>query len=280
MKLHNKHQAAFLAIQLAASASLFIYFDVFKKHLLEFFLVYFAVHCVGGTVFYHRYLSHKSFKISNWGYFFCLFASFWGLYGSPVSWSAIHRQHHRHTDTVRDPHSPFFKSIFDVQLFSFLAKPNFRYVKDLLEVPSLVFVHRYYFLLHGFLSVVLLLISWEVFLYAYLWPAFFTWHFASLTNSVCHVWGYRNFSVADKSRNNPIIAFLTFGEGWHNNHHARPRRPSFREKWWELDPGAWIIQVIEAKSNRSTTHSEKASSLGPASGGHQVSSTAAATTEL
>ena len=81
----------------------------------------------------------------------------------------------------------------------------------------------------------------------YLVPAAILWNAGSFINTLTHMVGYRNFNTADNSTNIPILGYLMWGEGWHNNHHAHPNNPSFKEKWWELDVGGWFIKKITVK---------------------------------
>ncbi len=248
MKIHNGHQFFFLALQATSLVTIFVFWEIFFSNIFIVLGIYALTTCVGGTVFYHRYLSHRTFKVRPWSFYLFLIVSFLGIYGSPISWAAVHREHHRHTDTKKDPHSPLFRPLFEVQFLSFLATPKLFYVKDLLRIKPLVFVHKNYFRLHAILAITLLLISWKLFLYAYLWPSFLTWHLASLANSFGHIYGYQNFKLKNNSKNNPIIALLTFGEGWHNNHHAFPGKYSFRHKWWEFDIGGLVVKIFQSKA--------------------------------
>ncbi len=213
-------------------------------------LVYFLISCVGGTITYHRLLSHGSFVAPSWFEKFGVLCGIWGAYGSPISWAAIHRTHHRYADRKGDPHSRRFLSWWRVQWTSMLVRPNLREAHDLLSSPFLVFVHRNY-LYFPFIIIALLAVidPWAI-LYAYVWPAVLVWNLASLVNTIGHSIGYRNYEVADDSKNIWWLALVTFGEGWHNNHHARPSRFFFRTKWWEFDLSEWIIRLVRKKNLR------------------------------
>lgn len=241
----QKHSVLlFLVLILGGLSFLFLPYIGFDKILITL-VVYFFTTCIGGTILYHRYLSHKSFVCPKWFFYFASLCSVWGLYGTPLAWAAIHRQHHQSTDTEKDPHSPLFKRWWEVQFLSSLETPNLMLIQDLTRNKFLVFLHKRYLLIHLVITIALLLISPAMFLYLYLWPAFLTWNIASLTNNLGHTYGYRNFETNDASRNFWPLAILVFGEGWHNNHHANPGKYSFKQKWWEFDIAGSIIGFIK-----------------------------------
>lgn len=217
-------------------------------NLLVTAFVYFLIACIGGTVTYHRLLSHRSFRAPRWFEITGTFIGVYGLYGTPLNWVSIHRQHHSHTDKPLDPHSPLYQPWWRVQWFSILAKPNLRYTQDLLSDKFLVWIQKNYLKIHFFIIVFWCVVKPSYLFYAYLWPSFLVWNFASMTNTVCHKFGYRNFDIPDSSSNVWWLAIMVFGEGWHNNHHAQPSSPSFSKKWWELDMGMWIIKLVKRRS--------------------------------
>ena len=212
--------------------------------LLVTAFVYTLTACVGGTVTYHRLLSHRSFKAPRWFEVLGILIGVYGLFGTPLNWVAIHRQHHSHTDCPTDPHSPLYQPWWQVQWLSLLAKPNLRYTQDLISDKFLVWIQRNYLKIHSVIIISWISLKPSYLLYAYLWPSFLVWNFASMTNTVCHKFGYRNFETLDSSKNVWWLSILVFGEGWHNNHHAHPSRPSFSKKWWEIDLGALIIRCV------------------------------------
>lgn len=209
--------------------------------------VYFLTGCFGMSMTYHRLLSHRSWKAPKLFEMLGTLLGTLGLTGSALAWAAIHRQHHAASDRPLDPHSPVTQPWWRVQFFSMYYKPNLRYVKDLLRNPYIVFCHRNYFSIQIAYVTVLLLVDVNAVIYAYLAPAAILWHGGSLINSMGHMFGYRNFQTRDRSVNNPLLGIFMWGEGWHNNHHAKPFRKSFRVKFWEIDLSAFFISLFESK---------------------------------
>jgi stearoyl-CoA desaturase (delta-9 desaturase) len=169
--------------------------------------------------------------------------------GSTIGWVAVHRHHHSHSDTTEDPHSPRhqgWKVLFPNYDFTW----NKWAVRDLLIDKFHLFLHQYYFLILAIWGLILTLvfgISGFVFLFSM--PIVCQVWSSVLSNYVNHAeWvplGYKNYNLKDDSVNNALLALITFGEGWHNNHHATPGRASFKRKWWEFDLTGSIINLIK-----------------------------------
>jgi stearoyl-CoA desaturase (delta-9 desaturase) len=132
----------------------------------------------------------------------------------------------------------------------FTSETSFKYVVKILRDPFHVFVHRHYAYIHGFIFLTFLILGGvhATALY-YLAPAAVLWNLGSLVNTLCHSrFGYRNHELSDDlSKNNFILGFLVWGEGWHNNHHKFPIRAKYGEKWWEVDISYLIIKLIRSK---------------------------------
>ncbi len=208
-------------------------------------LVYFITGCLGLTVTMHRVLTHRAVTLKRPVEILLTLAGALGGSGSSIAWTAMHRAHHAHVDTARDPHAPtklgwaLVASVYDYDF-------DPRHAKDLLRDPFHVFVHRYYALLLLIWGVGLAAIEPRLCVFGFLIPAFVQITVSNLTSLLTHSQGYRNFETRDHSANNPLIALLAFGEGWHNNHHADPARWSFQRRWWEIDPGAIAIGALLA----------------------------------
>jgi fatty-acid desaturase len=130
---------------------------------------------------------------------------------------------------------------------------NLKLVRDLIGDPWHRFCHRYYWGIHLMYASTLFLIDPKAVIYAHLLPACFLWQAGSGLNTMGHLFGYRNYKTRDHSRNNFLLAFLMWGEGWHNNHHAYPRRKYFGLKWYEFDLSGCFIFIIESASAGVTT---------------------------
>lgn len=235
---------ALLGVQAFGLLSFAFLFIVPTSKLGITLVVYFLAACIGGTITYHRLLSHRAFIAPLWFKYLGVLCGVWGFYGSPIAWSATHREHHRHVDTENDPHSPHHQPWWRVQWLTMLHRPKLRVVPDLMKDDFLVFVHRNYFKIQILIAAILVLLDPWALLYAYIWPATLVWNLASLVNFAGHKWGYRNYQTRDTSTNIWWLGLLVFGEGWHNNHHARPSNFSFRKNWWEFDFSEWVIRAV------------------------------------
>lgn len=212
--------------------------------------VYAVTGCLGMTVTYHRLLSHKSWKAPTWARVIGMLVGVWGLTGSPIAWVAIHRQHHRFTDTERDPHSPLHMKWWRVQWFSMMEPVDVRYAVDLLRDRVAVALHRWYEVIHVAILVMLLLVfGLKTTMVWYLTPAAILWNAGSLVNTLCHNFGSRTYQTRDSSRNFWPLGLLIFGEGFHNNHHGNPGSARFGLRWWELDLGYLVIQLLRRSSH-------------------------------
>lgn len=218
------------------------------NHYLISFLIYFIIFGLGIVIGYHRLLSHKSFKTSYekiLSILGCL-----AFQGSPLVWVCLHREHHAYTDTKKDPHSPvngFWKSFFT----SSISETNPRLIRDMLKNKFHLFLYKYYFVLMSVYILLMSLLGFEMFLTLCVIPICFSWIGVNLVNSVCHSYGYKNYKIKNESTNNTIVALLTFGEGYHNNHHYQPSNYNFAKKWFEFDLSALIIKCLSISPNPS-----------------------------
>lgn len=229
-----------------ALVSLFVFFPV--KYWLITFFIYCIIYCFGGTITYHRLLSHNSFKPKPWFYYLGSLLGLLSCSGSPIAWAATHKKHHRFVDKEKDPHSMRFMPWYKVQWFSMLVPAEAKYAAHLLRSKFQVFLHRNYFFIHLGYAVVLALIDYKLIVYFYLAPAALVWEAGSLINTVCHKWGYINYQLDDDSKNNKIVSWFTFGEGLHNNHHAKQTNFEFKKKPSELDIGGFFIKQLKQNS--------------------------------
>ncbi|MBI4115021.1 MAG: fatty acid desaturase [Candidatus Omnitrophica bacterium] len=221
-----------------------------------FFLFLFLSWVTGGIgicLCYHRLLTHASFRVPKPLEYFLTFLGVLASEGGPINWVARHRIHHAYPDTERDPHSPRQGFWWSHMFWLFKHKPildNYElyspYAKDLARDP----VHRFLNNTHGlyqiFLGVILYLWGGFPFL---VWGLFlrtvFVYHITWFVNSATHKWGYKSYAVNDDSSNLWWVALLSFGEGWHNNHHAFQRSARHGLKFWEFDQTYLTIKFLE-----------------------------------
>jgi stearoyl-CoA desaturase (delta-9 desaturase) len=211
-------------------------------------LMYVLLVTVGGTITLHRLLSHRSFVSPEWfEYFGSIVASVFGCAGSTLAWVALHREHHRYSDTELDPHNPEHQGYLNVQFRINDRTPNIKYVTDLLRTKFHTRLHQYYWLYIFTYVSFLYLIDPRAIFYVFLVPSILYWHGGALTNTLNHSsFGYRNYDTKDKSVNNLFAGYVVSGEGWHNNHHHDPKNPKFGKKWYEFDLGWQIIKLIKS----------------------------------
>lgn len=198
-------------------------------------VVYFFTGCLGMTMTYHRLLSHKSWSPPKWmEYPFALFATV-GLTGSAITWVAVHRQHHAHSDTVKDPHSPKYKGWFYSHYLSMFSPVELKRVTHLLRDKFYVFQHKFYFEINLVYAIILYMIDPFAIVYAWLFPAMLLWNGGSSIVSLSH----RNGIV----HNDLSLALLVWGEGYHKNHHDN----AGLNRFGKYDLGGIIINLLKKK---------------------------------
>lgn len=233
---------------------------------------YYLIGAVGINLGYHRLLTHRGMVVPQWLERTLAILGVCNLQDAPARWVGVHRMHHQFSDEHRDPHSPLVDFLWGhvgwlVYQNKYLGTADFydRYARDLLRQPfyrklesypvwaGIYFGHAFLIYLVGLavgwamtgdtMQGVQLGLSWLV------WGVFLrtvlVWHVTWSVNSLSHLWGYKNYETRDHSQNNWFVALLTSGEGWHNNHHAKPRCAAHGHKWWELDFTYWAVLALE-----------------------------------
>ena len=207
-------------------------------------LVYFAFSCLGVTVTFHRFLAHRSFRWrSKWLFrVFALLGTLAGT-GSAIAWVAVHKEHHAHSDGEGDPHGPHLGWRHFVPDYD--GHVNYMKVRSLMADPYLSFLRRHSAHIIALYLVALFVLGGDQLLaFAGLIPMALTSIFSVLCNFFPHMTGYRNFDTGDHSYNTWWLALPTWGDAWHNNHHARPWLPSFQHRWWEIDISGLVIKLV------------------------------------
>jgi stearoyl-CoA desaturase (delta-9 desaturase) len=202
---------------------------------------------------YHRLLTHRGFKTPRWLERMLATFGTLALQSGPIAWVTTHRLHHAFTDTDKDPHSPRNGVLWSHigWIFSGTAQrqPDAvvrKYAPDLLCDPFLGFLDRHYYLSSVVAAALLFVIGgWTMVVWGIFLRTVMLWHFTWLVNSATHLWGTTRFQTTDDSRNNGLIAALTFGEGWHNNHHAYPRSARHGLTRREFDINWQQIRLLE-----------------------------------
>ena len=204
----------------------------------------YLVRVFGITGGYHRYFSHRTYKTSRTFQFVLAWLGCAATQKGPLWWSGTHRLHHRHSDQPGDPHTPtegFWHShqgwIFERRWGGTPADM----IPDFTRYPELEWLNRWHFVPPLSLG----LVCWAIggfagVVWGYAISTTLLWHGTYCVNSLCHVWGTRRYDTPDGSRNNALVAILTLGEGWHNNHHHYQASARNGFRWWEID-GTWYI---------------------------------------
>jgi stearoyl-CoA desaturase (Delta-9 desaturase) len=271
-KLQRIHAAAMTLVPLAGTIIAAIQAARHGVGLLEVGLLVgmYSLTIVGITVGFHRHLSHLSFRAHPWVRALLAVSGSMAAQGPVIYWVSNHRRHHQFSDQPGDPHSPFFEGERALGALHGLWHAhtgwNFNhditntllYCKDLLRDPLIARINRHYYLwvVLGLLLPALLggavSASWRGALSGLLWGGlvrmFLSYHATSGINSLAHYFGSRPFETREQSRNNLLLVLPTFGEGWHNNHHAFPTSAFFGLKVSQIDLGGWIIRTLERLS--------------------------------
>ncbi len=225
---------------------------------------------IGINLGYHRLLTHRAVTVPRWLEKLFTVCGICSLEGPPLQWVAVHRMHHQHSDVDGDPHSPahgfYWGHVGWTYTDDAALKSNAsRYIPDLISDPFQKWLHKRdrwvrVYVAHaiaivaaGFLLGLALYGTFadavHVMVLAFVWGlvvrTVYVWHITWLVNSAAHRWGYKTYQTGDQSRNNWVVAALTNGEGWHNNHHAAPRAASHGHRWYEVDLTYTFIRGLQ-----------------------------------
>lgn len=209
---------------------------------------------IGICLGYHRLLTHRSFQVPKLVEYAIALIGAAALQGGPIFWVAGHRMHHLYTEDIdKDPYSARRGFWWSHMLWLFYKRSEFfnrasyrQFAPDLDRQPFYRWLDRYFLLLQLPLALGLYLLGgWSFVIYGMFVRIVFLWHSTWLINSATHMFGYRTHLSDDNSRNLWWAAILTYGEGWHNNHHAYPNVAKAGWKWWELDMTWWAILLLK-----------------------------------
>ena len=230
---------------------------------LGFAIFFYALRMFGITAFYHRYFSHKTFKTSRAAQFIFAIIGAAATQRGPLWWASNHRHHHVHSDKPSDIHSPKQTGFLWSHMGWFLSKKNFKTnferIQDFAKFPELTWLDRFDVVVPFLFAVLTFSIGfflnvffpslgtsgWQMFVWAYVISTIFVFHGTFVINSLAHVIGKPRFKTRDESKNSFILALITFGEGWHNNHHKFPGSARQGLHWWEIDLSYYGLLVLE-----------------------------------
>lgn len=243
---------AFIWIAFMHVGALAAFFTFSWKALLVCLFLWWLTGGVGICLGYHRYFTHRSYAVPKpVEYLLAVLGCLAGESG-PIGWVAAHRYHHTYSDTEKDPHSPLrgflwahMSWLFGREKFLVRFEDYKRFVPDMAKDRFLVFLDRSHMLPAVVLTAILYAAGgWSFVVWGMFVRSLLVYHSTWLVNSASHIWGYRSFKTSDLSRNNWWVALLTFGEGWHNNHHAFQRSARHGMRWWEIDLTYRTIQLL------------------------------------
>jgi stearoyl-CoA desaturase (Delta-9 desaturase) len=253
--------APFVALHLACLGVIWV--GVSPVALLVAAALY-AVRMFALTGFYHRYFAHRTFRTSRAVQFAFALIGAACVQRGPLWWAAHHRAHHVHADTARDPHSPGVYGFFWSHMGWFLTPRGFRTewkrVADLARLPELRWLDRYDIVVPVLLAAALYVLGVvlqhvkpqlgtsgaQMLVWGFFVSTVVLFHATVTINSLAHRCGTRRFDTRDDSRNNLWLALITFGEGWHNNHHFFPGSARQGFRWWEIDLTWYGLRLMAA----------------------------------
>jgi len=207
------------------------------------------VRMFGVTAGYHRYFAHRAFKTNRVFQFLLAFLAQTSAQKGALWWAAHHRHHHRFSDTEEDIHSParkgFWWSHVGWILSSRYDQTNYDAIKDFAKYPELVWLNKYHLVPPVLGMVVMYAIGGlPALVWGALIPTVLLWHGTFTINSLSHIFGSRRYVTTDTSRNNFLLALITMGEGWHNNHHFHQNTANQGWFWWEVDLSFYVLKGL------------------------------------
>lgn len=255
-----KDRVPFIFMHLACLAAFFVGVSPFAVFLC---VMMYYLRAFGLTAGFHRYFAHRTFKMHRATQFLIAFLGTSAAQLGPLWWAGHHRAHHQVSDQEGDIHSPHTHGFWWSHLGWILSpkyfETDFKRIPDFAKYPELRFLDRYYSLPVLFAAAFCFGVGYFANLHfpglgtsgmqSLVWGFFVStvllYHGTFTVNSLAHMWGTRPFNTKDQSRNNFLIALLTLGEGWHNNHHRFPGSEKHGIRWWQIDPTHWGIKLME-----------------------------------
>jgi stearoyl-CoA desaturase (delta-9 desaturase) len=245
--MENVSNVLFVAMHLSL---VFVFFVAVSWKILALAVAGYALRMWAVTAGYHRYFAHRSYKTSRAFQFVLAVLGATAMQNGPLWWASVHRRHHKDSDGPGDLHSPVQRGfwyahigwVFDLTLPRPRDESN---VQDLMRYPELCWIDG-----HDWVP----LFTYAIFCFVFAGLPGLVWgfvvstlavfHATMLINSVAHLWGARRYATGDGSRNNALLAVITFGEGWHNNHHQYMSSARQGFFWWEIDITYYVLKAL------------------------------------
>jgi stearoyl-CoA desaturase (delta-9 desaturase) len=218
--------------------------------VLVAFIFYWLTAGIGVTLGYHRLVTHRSFEVPKWLEYFLVFCGTLACEGGPIAWVGLHRIHHKYSDTPQDPHDSnrgFWWSHMGWMLCDNHANQYVsQYTKDIAGDRFYQFCEKYFIPIQVVLGLILFAIGgWSWVIWGIFVRLVVVFHVTWFVNSATHKFGYQSHESNDNSTNCWWVALVTFGEGWHNNHHAYQYSARHGLEWWEIDLTWMTIQLLQ-----------------------------------
>jgi len=249
--LKRKHYDLATAVPFALLhvAALLIFTVPFHPSLVFWFLASYYLRMFGVTGGYHRYFSHRSFKLNRFWQFCLGFLAQTSGQKGVLWWAAHHRDHHLNSDRKEDLHSPVHEGFWWSHLGWILSDEYDDYdprrIADFSRFRELRWLNRFHLVPTVIYGAGMYFVGgWDVFVWGFCFSTVALYHGTFLINSLSHIWGTRRFATPDESRNNFLLALLTMGEGWHNNHHYFMSSVRQGIRWWEVDPTYYVLRGL------------------------------------
>jgi len=237
----------FYAVHVAAVVGVALVGFSWKGVALALALYY--VRMFGVTGGYHRYFSHRTYRTSRAFQFVLAVLAQSSVQKGALWWAAHHRDHHKYSDTPKDPHSyrdyGFWYSHVGWILSRDTEETDYSRISDLARYPELRWLNNWHVVPGVALAVGLWLVGgWPALVWGFFVSTTLLWHGTFTINSLSHIWGRRRYQTTDDSKNNPVLAIVTMGEGWHNNHHYYPRSVRQGFRWWQIDMTYYVLRAL------------------------------------
>jgi stearoyl-CoA desaturase (delta-9 desaturase) len=236
----------FFAVHLAALGAFFVGFHWYYP-VVAIGLYYLRM--FGVTAGFHRYFSHRSYKTSRGFQFLLALLGTTAAQKGVLWWAAHHRDHHKFSDQPEDLHSPRQRGFWWSHVGWILCAKNNRTkterIGDFAKYPELRWLNKYHLVPPVALATLLFLVGgWGLLVWGFFVSTVLLWHGTFTINSLSHVFGSRRYQTSDDSKNNFLLALLTLGEGWHNNHHFYMSTANQGWFWWEIDGSYYALKLL------------------------------------
>jgi stearoyl-CoA desaturase (Delta-9 desaturase) len=236
----------FFLMHIAVVSVFFVPFH-WKYVVLCFTLYVFRMFAI--TAGFHRYFAHRAFKTTRLNQFLLALCGTFSVQKGVLWWASLHREHHREADQPNDIHSPiqdgFIWSHVGWILSDKHQETRWDLIKDFSNYPELVWLNKYYLIPQILFAAILFAMGGvSALIWGFVISTVLLWHGTFTINSLTHIFGKQKYVTRDNSRNSLILALITLGEGWHNNHHCYQSSVRQGHRWWEIDVSFYVLKIM------------------------------------